>query len=188
MKAFKKNEDSSASWWRQCFARWKGHPPKNAMPIWPNERLAMHFWRYSQIIPGIPSTQHHKIIQHPAPPSLLSPAIIAALVAASNTSSTPSPVKLEHSRYFRAPMTSFISLPSLYVVNLWLFFRISSWAIGSSLRSFFNATSMIGTPGHRSRASSAHLCLTFSSESGVSTLKPMRMTCAFEYASGLSRS
>ncbi len=32
------------------------------------------------------------------------------------------------------------------------------------------------------------LCLTLSSESGVSTEKPMRMTCAFAYASGRNRS
>lgn len=32
------------------------------------------------------------------------------------------------------------------------------------------------------------LCLTLSSESGLSTEKPIKMTCAFEYASGRSRS
>lgn len=32
------------------------------------------------------------------------------------------------------------------------------------------------------------LCLTLSSESGVSTENPIRMTCAFEYARGRSRS
>lgn len=32
------------------------------------------------------------------------------------------------------------------------------------------------------------LCLTLSSESGVSMEKPIRMTCALEYASGRNRS
>jgi len=32
------------------------------------------------------------------------------------------------------------------------------------------------------------LCLTLSSESGVSMEKPIKMTCAFEYASGRNRS
>jgi hypothetical protein len=130
-------------------------------------------------------------------------------------------------------------------------FRISSIATGSSRRSFFKPTSMIGTSGHRSCASTTHyiggvskfsqpgtsvvsrgggrgwarrttvthdggvrpkrrlaasrkpfgwtgrpgvrdcaptLCLTLSSESGVSTEKPIRMTCALEYASGRNRS
>jgi hypothetical protein len=43
---------------------------------------------------------------------------------------------------------------------------------------------MMGTPGHRSFASSIHLCFTFSKESGVSTANPIRITCALEYASG----
>ena len=46
----------------------------------------------------------YKMTQQPAPDPLpLSNFSRAALVAASNTSSTPSPVKLEHSKYFRAP-------------------------------------------------------------------------------------
>lgn len=117
----------------------------------------------------------YRMIQQP-PPSFLSNVVNAALVAASNTSSTPSPVKLEHSRYFLAPISSFISLPALVVVNLRLFFLICSIASGSSLRSFFSPTRIMGTPGHRSRASSAHLAFTFSRLSGVSTEKPMSMT------------
>lgn len=80
----------------------------------------------------------------------------AARVAASNTSSTPSPVNEEHSRYLRAPICVEISLPSLGVTNFSDFFLISSTARGSSRRSFFNPTRMMGTPGHRSFASSIH--------------------------------
>jgi hypothetical protein len=42
------------------------------------------------------------------------------------------------------------------------------------------------SPGWRRVAPT--LCLTLSRESGVSTEKPIRMTCAFEYASGRNRS
>lgn len=129
----------------------------------------------------------HIITQQP-PPSFLSWERSAARVAASKTSSTPSPVSELHSRYFRAPMTSFMSLPALVVVNFRLFFRISSCASGSSRRSFLRPTNMMGTPGQRSRASSAHLCLTFSRESGESTEKPIRITWALLYARGRSRS
>jgi hypothetical protein len=66
----------------------------------------------------------------------------------------------------------------LVVVNRRLFLRISSCARGSSRRSFFKPTRIMGTVGQRSRASSAHLCLTLSRESGESTLKPIRMTWA----------
>lgn len=125
----------------------------------------------------------------------------AARVAASNTSSTPSPVRDEHSRYLRAPIDVAISLPSFVVTNLSDFLRISSIANGSSRRSFFNPTKRIGTPGHRSFASSIHytadqyycrftadsgiylkrtLCFTFSNESGVSIANPIRRTWAFE--------
>jgi hypothetical protein len=49
-------------------------------------------------------TPFYKTTQQPPPEPLpLSNFNRAALVAASNTSSTPSPVKLEHSRYFLAP-------------------------------------------------------------------------------------
>lgn len=109
------------------------------------------------------------------------PEIIAALVAASKTSSTPSPVRLLHSRYFLAPIASRISSPILVVQNpLPPRFRISSCATASSLRSFFSATRMTGTSGQRSLASSAHLSLTLESESGESTEKPIRITCALE--------
>lgn len=80
----------------------------------------------------------------------------AARVAASKTSSTPSPVNEEHSRYFRAPICAAVSLPSLGVRNRRDFFLISSMATGSSRRSFFKPTRMIGTSGHRSLASSIH--------------------------------
>lgn len=77
-------------------------------------------------------------------------------MAASNTSSTPSPVKDEHSRYFLAPICAAVSLPSLGVTKRKDFFLISSIATGSSRRSFFSPTRMMGTPGHRSLASSIH--------------------------------
>ena len=93
--------------------------------------------------------------QHP-PLSLFSNVSRAALVAASKTSSTPSPVRDEHSKYFRAPISRAAIVPSLSVVNFNDFFLISSWAIGSSFRSFFKPTRMIGTFGHRSFASSTH--------------------------------
>ena len=80
----------------------------------------------------------------------------AARVAASKTSSTPSPVKDEHSRYFLAPIVAPVSLPSLGVTNRCDFFLISSIARGSSRRSFFNPTKIMGTPGHRSCDSSTH--------------------------------
>lgn len=127
----------------------------------------------------------------------------AARVAASKTSSTPSPVRDEHSRYFLAPICVAVSLPSLEDTNRSDFFLISSMARGSSRRSFFRPTNMIGTLGQRSLASSIHccwgqwlsdrterekqaptLCFTFSKESGVSTANAIRRTWAFEYARG----
>ena len=97
----------------------------------------------------------HRITQHP-PLSLFSNVSKAARVAASNTSSTPCPVKDEHSRYFRAPMSRAAFMPSFSVVNFKDFLRISSCATWSSLRSFLRPTKIIGTPGHRSFASSTH--------------------------------
>lgn len=97
----------------------------------------------------------HNMTQHPAP-SPFSKVSRAARVAASNTSSTPSPLKLEHSRYFRAPISCAACSPCRSVTNLRLFLRISSMATGSSRRSFFRPTRMMGTPGHRSVASSIH--------------------------------
>ncbi len=102
------------------------------------------------------SSSDHRMTQHP-PRSPFSNVNKAALVAASNTSSTPSPVKDEHSRYFRAPISRAAVLPSLSVVKWSDFFLISSWASGSSRRSFLSPTRMIGTPGQRSLASSTHL-------------------------------
>jgi hypothetical protein len=97
----------------------------------------------------------HRMMQHP-PPSPFSNVSRAALVAASNTSSTPSPVRDEHSRYFRAPISCPISVASRVVTKCWDFLRISSMATGSSRRSFLRPTRMIGTFGHRSLASSTH--------------------------------
>ena len=105
--------------------------------------------------PRMPSGDAHKITQQ-GPRSLLSNVSKAARVAASNTSSTPSPVSDEHSRYFLAPISRAALFPSLSVVKFMDFFRISSLAIGSSRRSFFSPTRMIGTPGQRSLASSTH--------------------------------
>ena len=67
----------------------------------------------------------HKITQHP-PLSLFSNVSNAARVAASNTSSTPSPVREEHSRYFRAPISRAAFVPSFSLVKCNDFLRISS--------------------------------------------------------------
>lgn len=119
-------------------------------------------------------------------------------MAASKTSSTPSPLKLEHSRYRRAPISRAAASPCCVVTKLCDFFRISSMATGSSRRSFLRPTRMIGTPAHSRVASSTHysrlddmpalyegwliltLCLTLSRESGDSTEKPTRITWALE--------
>jgi len=93
--------------------------------------------------------------QHPFPRSF-SNVNSAALVAASNTSSTPSPVKLLHSRYFLAP-TCFAIVSAYPVCTKCMdFLRISSRATGSSRRSFLRPTNIMGTPGQRSCASSIH--------------------------------
>lgn len=147
---------------------------------------------------------NYRITQHPF--RSFSNDKSAARVAASKTSSTPSPVNEEHSRYLRAPICAAVSLPSLGVRKRSDFFLISSMATGSSRRSFFKPTRMMGTSGHRSLASSIHygvlvVCnwnaiaeerhtfvFTLSNESGVSTAKPISNTCALEYAKGRSRS
>lgn len=97
---------------------------------------------------------YHRTMQHED--FRLSKVRRAARVAASKTSSTPSPVREEHSRYLRALICVAVSFPSLGVTNRSDFFRISSIAPGFSRRSFFNPTRMMGTPGHRSFASSIH--------------------------------
>lgn len=94
----------------------------------------------------------HRITQQP-PLSLWSPLSKLCRVAASNTSSTPSPVSEEHSRYFFAPIRRRTSSPSSNARNFSLRLRISSCATGSSRKSFFRPTRMIGTPGQRSRTS-----------------------------------
>ena len=94
----------------------------------------------------------YSITQHP-PLSFRSPDNRLCRVAASNTSSTPSPVSDEHSRYFLAPILLRTSSPSSGVRNFSLRFRISSCATGSSRKSFFRPTRIMGTPGHRSRTS-----------------------------------
>lgn len=98
----------------------------------------------------------HRMTQHPPPVSPFSNVKRAALVAASNTSSTPSPVSDEHSRYFLAPMSLAICDPFCDDTKCCDFLRISSMANGSSRRSFLRPTRIIGTPGQRSFASSTH--------------------------------
>lgn len=100
---------------------------------------------------------HHSITQQEL--RSLSNVRRAARVAASKTSSTPSPVRDEHSRYFLAPIWAAVSLPSLGVKKRWDLLRISSIATGSSRRSFFKPTRMMGTSGQRSLASSIHCLL-----------------------------
>lgn len=95
---------------------------------------------------------HYKMTQQPLC-FLWSPLRRLCLVAASKTSSTPSPVSEEHSRYFFAPMRLRTSSPSSATRNFSDRLRISSCATGSSRRSFLRPTRMIGTPGQRSRTS-----------------------------------
>ena len=140
---------------------------------------------------------HYRITQHPFW-ILWSPLSRLCLVAASKTSSTPSPVSEEHSRYFFAPMRLRTSSPSSAVRNFSERLRISSCATGSSRRSFLRPTRMIGTPGQRSRTSGClrtivsnwpefkysvqtpyHLVVMFCRESGLETEKAMRITCAW---------
>lgn len=97
----------------------------------------------------------HSMTQQP-PPSPFSNVKSAALVAASKTSSTPSPVNEEHSRYFRAPISCAISFASRVPTKLVDLILISSSATGSSRRSFLRPTKRIGTFGHRSLASTTH--------------------------------
>lgn len=99
--------------------------------------------------------QAYSTTQHP-PPSPFSKVRRAARVAASKTSSTPSPLKLEHSRYRLAPMSRAIASPSCSVTNRMDFLRISSIATGSSRRSFLRPTRIVGTPVHNRVASSIH--------------------------------
>jgi hypothetical protein len=97
----------------------------------------------------------YRTTQHPLP-SPFSNVRRAARVAASKTSSTPSPLKLEHSRYRFAPTSRAANSPSCGVRNRWDFLRISSIATGSSRRSFFSPTKIRGTPAHSRLASSIH--------------------------------
>lgn len=95
----------------------------------------------------------HSTIQHPLPVSSFPPLSKDCLVAASKTSSTPSPVKELHSKYFLAPILLRTSSPSSDVKNFSDRLRISSCATGSSRRSFLRPTRIIGTLGQRSRTS-----------------------------------
>lgn len=97
-------------------------------------------------------TYPYSITQHPRP-SFRSPDSKLCLVAASNTSSTPSPVRDEHSKYFLALILLRTSSPSSGVRNFSDRLRISSCATGSSRKSFFRPTRIMGTPGQRSRTS-----------------------------------
>lgn len=108
-----------------------------------------------QWTPFSPVWGPYRITQQP-PPSLFSNMSNDALVAASNTSSTPSPLRLEHSRYLRAPISLATCSPSAGETKRLDRLRISSIATGSSRRSFFRPTTMIGTPGQRSCASTNH--------------------------------
>lgn len=100
-------------------------------------------------------SRNHSMVQHPVLESF-SKVNNAALVAASKTSSTPSPVSALHSKYFLAPICLDTASACCGITNGRDFFRISSRASGSSRRSFFNPTRIIGTPGQRSLASSTH--------------------------------
>lgn len=102
-----------------------------------------------------PPVALYRTTQQPEP-SPFSNVKSAARVAASNTSSTPSPLRLEHSRYLLAPTSRAATSPSWGVTNRSDFFRISSIATGSSRRSFFRPTRIIGTPAQRREASSIH--------------------------------
>lgn len=109
----------------------------------------------SHCVMGHSITPNYRTTQQPLP-SLFSNVSSAARVAASNTSSTPSPLRLEHSRYRLAPISRAVASPSCVVTNRRDFLRISSMATGSSRRSFFRPTRMMGTPGHRSTTSVIH--------------------------------
>lgn len=106
---------------------------------------------------GHRSKHPYKTIQHPDP-SPFSKVNSAARVAASKTSSTPSPLRLEHSRYLRAEISRATDSPSWPETKRSDFLRCSSTATGSSRRSFFRPTRMMGTFGQRRVASVIH-CL-----------------------------
>lgn len=126
-------------------------PPTSAM-LCGDKYIPLTSFRFSTRVEEL---LPHKITQHPLP-SPFSKVNNAARVAASKTSSTPSPLKLEHSRYFLAPISLAAASPSCSVTKRWDFLRISSIATGSSRKSFLRPTSMIGTLGHFSVASSTH--------------------------------
>jgi hypothetical protein len=93
----------------------------------------------------------------------------AARVAASNTSSTFSPVKALHSIYLFDPILLATASACDDVTKLRDFFLISSTSSGSDLKSFFSPTNIVGTFGHNCCTSSYHLPVTFSNESGAFT-------------------
>lgn len=105
-----------------------------------------------------PQGPPYNTIQHPDP-SPFSKVNSAARVAASNTSSTPSPLRLEHSRYLLAEISRATASPSWPETKRSDFLRCSSTATGSSRRSFFRPTRMMGTFGQRRAASVIHCCV-----------------------------
>ena len=115
---------------------------------------------------------HYRITQQPLC-FLWSPLSRLCLVAASKTSSTPSPVSEEHSRYFFAPMRLRTSSPSSAVRNFSERLRISSCATGSSRRSFLRPTRMIGTPGQRSSTSGCLIMIV----SGLAKMQNFQLGC-----------
>lgn len=98
-----------------------------------------------------------------------------ARVAISKTSSTPSPVKALHSKYFLAPICLAIDSASLGSTKCELFLRTSSIASGLVRKSFLSPTRTTGVLGHRLLTSSIHFVRALSRLSGVSTAKPIRM-------------
>ena len=156
------------------------HPP----PCASSSRAALSRDRYPPDVPdGAPSRIN-----------------MLALVAASNTSSTPSILSAEHSLYARAPISTATRSACARETYCPMF-----GAFGGGRRSALQPTSRIGIVGpHIFLTSSIHcerrrvrrdqasptrhtLTDTFSSESGVSIANAIKMTCDLEYESGRRR-
>ncbi|CAD0203287.1 unnamed protein product [Chrysodeixis includens] len=112
----------------------------------------------------------------------------AARVAVSNTSRTPSLLLAEHSRYAKALIFSAIARPSCGFTGSCFILRSSLIVAGSLRRSFLLPTRMMGTLGQKCFTSGVHFSGMFSSESGESTEKHMRITSVSGYDSGRSLS